>query len=93
MAAIRVEVVYAQPGAVDAEMVSLPAGATALEALAASGVMRRHPQIDPASVRLGVFGRRVPADTRLADGDRVEVYRALFNDPKESRRRRARARR
>jgi hypothetical protein len=93
MAAIRVEVVYALAGREEVAMVSLPAGATALDALAASGLMRRHPEIDFASLRLGVLGKRVPADARVADGDRVEVYRPLVNDPKESRRRRARARR
>lgn len=93
MAEIRVEVVYALPGAADTATVSLAAGATALDALAASGFVRRHPEIDPACVSLGIFGRRVPPEARLADGDRVEVYRALLNDPKESRRRRARARR
>ena len=39
---------------------------------------------------VGIFGRRVPPATRLADGDRVEIYRPLALDPKEQRRRRAR---
>lgn len=93
MAAIRVEVVYALPGGADTATVSLRPGASALDALAASGLARRHPEIDPACAQLGIFGRRVPPGARLADGDRVEVYRALLDDPKESRRRRARARR
>ncbi|WP_195846919.1 RnfH family protein, partial [Bordetella pertussis] len=33
------------------------------------------------------------ADAPLADGDRVEIYRGLSFDPKESRRRRAEHRR
>jgi putative ubiquitin-RnfH superfamily antitoxin RatB of RatAB toxin-antitoxin module len=37
----------------------------------------------------GIHGRRVPLDTALADGDRVEVYRPLQADPKAARRRRA----
>jgi hypothetical protein len=41
---------------------------------------------------VGVFGKRVPPDTPLADGDRVEIYRALLLDPKERRRQRARQR-
>jgi putative ubiquitin-RnfH superfamily antitoxin RatB of RatAB toxin-antitoxin module len=39
---------------------------------------------------VGVFGRSVAAQTQLADGDRVEIYRPLAQDPKEQRRRRAR---
>jgi uncharacterized protein len=31
-------------------------------------------------------------ETRLADGDRVEIYRPLAIDPKEARRRRAKSR-
>jgi hypothetical protein len=41
---------------------------------------------------VGIFGRRVAADAPVADGDRVEIYRSLVNDPKEARRRRARKR-
>jgi putative ubiquitin-RnfH superfamily antitoxin RatB of RatAB toxin-antitoxin module len=39
---------------------------------------------------LGVWGRRVPFDTVLREGDRLELYRPLLCDPKESRRRRQR---
>jgi putative ubiquitin-RnfH superfamily antitoxin RatB of RatAB toxin-antitoxin module len=39
---------------------------------------------------LGVFGEPATPETRLRDGDRVEVYRPLQIDPKEARRRRAR---
>ena len=90
MGAMRVEVVYAVRDAVDAVSVELPAGATVRDALTASGMVARHPGIDLRSV--GVFGRRVRADAPLADGDRVEIYRALALDPKERRRQRARRR-
>ena len=60
----------------------LPAGSTAAEAVAASGL--------PARGKIGVFGKIVNPDSRLSDGDRVEVYRSLALDPKEARRRRAR---
>ena len=42
---------------------------------------------------MGVFGRAVRPDTALNDGDRLEIYRGLTFDPKESRRRRAEHRR
>lgn len=88
---MRVEVVYAVREAADAVTVELPAGATVRDALAASGIAERHPGISLDT--LGVFGRRVSADARLADGDRVEIYRPLEMDPKERRRERARKRR
>jgi len=86
MAAIRVEVVYAMRGAFDVVTVELPAGATVRDALAAAGMKER-------GAALGIFGRRVAAETPLADGDRVEIYRPLLADAKEQRRRRAKARR
>ncbi|HWA39843.1 MAG TPA: RnfH family protein [Burkholderiales bacterium] len=83
----RVEVVYATPDGEDAVVVSLPPGATLLDALKASGIPARHPGI--GAVRLGVFGRERPGETPVAQGDRIEVYRPLAADPKEARRRRA----
>ena len=90
MATIRVEVVYALPAGEDASMVSVDAGATVRDAIAASGVAARHPGIDVA--RAGIYGKLVRPDQRVADGDRVELYRPLTMDPKEARRRRARRR-
>ena len=51
------------------------------------------PVVQPWERGVGVFGRAVEAGTPLADGDRVEIYRGLSFDPKESRRRRAEHRR
>jgi uncharacterized protein len=87
MADIRVDVVCALAGEVDAVSVRLPQGASVRDAIAASGIGERRP-VDLEAV--GIFGRRVAPDTRLADGDRVEIYRPLLLDPKEQRRRRAR---
>jgi uncharacterized protein len=86
---MKVEVVYALPAGADAVSVSVPAGATVRDAVLASGVLQRHPEISLETQVFGIFGRRAALDTRLAPGDRVEVYRALAIDPKEARRRRA----
>jgi len=87
MASLRIEVVLALPGGEDAVTLRLPAGATAGEAVQASGVLERHPQ--SARHKIGIFGRVVGAQAPLSDGDRVEVYRPLLLEPKEARRRRA----
>jgi putative ubiquitin-RnfH superfamily antitoxin RatB of RatAB toxin-antitoxin module len=91
MSSIRVEVVLALARGADAVTLTLEAGSTVRDAVAASGLGERHPGIDLGAV--GVYGRRVKPDARLADGDRVEIYRALLDDPKEARRRRARGKR
>jgi putative ubiquitin-RnfH superfamily antitoxin RatB of RatAB toxin-antitoxin module len=79
--ALRVEVVSARRDGADVVEVRLPEGATVREALAASGMK---------GDQVGIFGRRVTLDARVADGDRVEIYRPLKLDPKEARRNRAR---
>lgn len=86
---MKVEVVYALPTGADAVSVTVPAGATLRDAVLASGVLERHPEIMLEKQAFGIFGKRAPLDARLSSGDRVEVYRALAMDPKEARRQRA----
>jgi putative ubiquitin-RnfH superfamily antitoxin RatB of RatAB toxin-antitoxin module len=81
---MRIEVVQAGPERAKVVEVRLAAGATVADALRAAGV--------EAPEGIGIFGKRVSVDTRLADGDRVEIYRRLLMDPKEARRARARRR-
>lgn len=60
------------------------------DAIEASGIMQRFPEIDLDRQPVGVFGRHRRLEDPLRDGDRVEIYRPLIADPKEMRRRRAR---
>jgi hypothetical protein len=78
--ALRVEVVEARPDGAQIVAIRLPEGATVSDALAMAGVEAN---------QVGIFGKRVGLETRLADGDRVEIYRPLAMDPKEARRKRA----
>jgi len=68
----------------------LPAPATALDAIRASGLFERHPELGLGEPLIGIWGRACATETLLADGDRVEVYRPLTMDPNEARRLRAR---
>jgi putative ubiquitin-RnfH superfamily antitoxin RatB of RatAB toxin-antitoxin module len=86
---MEIEVVYALPHEEDAVKLRLEPGASAADALRASGILARHPELARGGHTLGIYGSVVAPQTRLADGDRVEVYRPLFADPKEARRRRA----
>ncbi|MCE9661166.1 MAG: RnfH family protein, partial [Burkholderiales bacterium] len=85
---MRIEVVCATPARQDIVEVLLDEGAAAIDALRASGLAGSHPEIG-TDAPLGIFGKRVKPDTRLQDGDRVEVYRPLQLDPKEARRAKA----
>ncbi len=86
---IRVEVAYGEPARQVLLVVDLPAGATLAEAIEASGIRGQFPEMEVAPDRVGIFGRKATLDQELRDGDRVEIYRPLLADPKESRRARA----
>jgi uncharacterized protein len=90
MGRLTVEVVYALPQSQVVVCLSLPAGATVGDALAAVAARAPFDALDLADLPVGVFGDRCERDRRLADGDRVEVYRPLHMDPREARRWRAR---
>ena len=90
MTALTVTVVYALPEVATEIEVRLPAGATVGDALERSGIAARHPEANLVQCPVGIFGKRVDRHTIVADGDRVELYRSLLADPKQTRRRRAR---
>lgn len=86
---MQVEVAYARPDRQRLVRVELAAGATARDAVRASGLVDEFPEIDIERAPLGVFGRACSGETVLRAGDRVEIYRPLQIDPKEARRKRA----
>ena len=65
----------------------LPAGATVADALKFCCAQQLLP-VGSHPVAVGLWGRQVAPDRPLAQGDRVEVYRALKVDPKVARRER-----
>ena len=67
----------------------VPEGATAMDAIRASGVLEGFPEIDVGAGSIGVWGRVCAAEMLLKEGDRVELYRPLAMDPNEARRLRA----
>lgn len=86
---IRVEVAYALPERQQIIALQVAAGTTALEAARQSGIADCFDGLDLQQAALGVFGHAVGHDQVLRDGDRVEIYRPLLADPKESRKARA----
>ena len=88
-APLRVEVVYALPERYWSVRLSLPDGATVADALALAAKEPGFSGTTVAPAGLAVFSRPVTTDTRLRDGDRVEILRPLLADPKQARRERA----
>jgi putative ubiquitin-RnfH superfamily antitoxin RatB of RatAB toxin-antitoxin module len=84
---ILVEVVHARPGRQVVLAVELPIGASAGDAVRASGIGAQFPDLDLERAPIGIYGKRVGRERLLVAGDRVEIYRPLTADPKEVRRR------
>lgn len=84
-----VEVAYALPKEQIIIPVKISEGATAEEAIKASGILAKFPDINLEENKIGIFGKLSKLDAALRDLDRVEIYRPLIADPKEVRRQRA----
>ena len=86
---MRVEVAYAKPEEQVILNVTLPNGATVEEAIIKSGILVRFPEINLSQVKVGIFSSACKLEQVLKEFDRVEIYRPLLHDPKESRRSKA----
>jgi putative ubiquitin-RnfH superfamily antitoxin RatB of RatAB toxin-antitoxin module len=69
-------------------VLDLPKGATARQALQASGWLASRPELARGAIDVGVWGRSATPTQVLEEGDRVEIYRPLRVDPKVARRER-----
>ena len=83
---IDVEVAYALPQRQWLVPLRLPKGSRVDQAIAAAAI----PNL-PAVLagNIGIFMQPTTLDSVLRSGDRVEIYRPLFADPKDARRTRA----
>jgi uncharacterized protein len=66
----------------------LPLGSRLVDAVRESQLLLGMPDAQVDTLQTGVWGRKLPADHVLHDGDRVELYRTLKVDPKVARRER-----
>ena len=86
---ILVEVAYALPAEQVIVKVDVVAGITLREAIEKSGILKRFPEIDLETARVGRWSHVAALDDGVRSGDRIEIYRPLIADPKEMRRQRA----
>lgn len=84
-----IEVTYALPEEQVLLTLDVEQGTTVEQAVKLSGILEQFSDIDLSKNKLGIFGKLAKADQVLRDKDRVEIYRPLIADPKESRRKRA----
>lgn len=89
---IAVEVAYALPHKQKIISLLVEPGTTALQAVERSRIVEHFPEIEITTAKLGIFGESLGTKSSsyvLNAGDRVEIYRPLVSDPKDTRRRRA----
>ena len=86
---IEIEVCYPRPEKQSVVRLKLATGTTVQQAVEASGLLEKFPEIDLKKNKFGVWNKLSKLDTALRDKDRVEIYRPLIADPKEVRKQRA----
>ncbi len=88
-ACIRVSVCFSPTAREVRELpLQLPAGSRLVDALRESALLLGLPDAEVDALQTGIWGRKLPPEQVLRDGDRVELYRALKVDPKVARRER-----
>ena len=86
---IRVQLCYATPTLEFLRDLQLAVGATVRQAIEQCALLQEVAGCELATLQVGIYGKKKTLDTVLREHDRVEVYRPLLADPKETRRRRA----
>lgn len=89
---LEVEVAYVPAeGAAFIKRLEVPVGTHVRGVIERARILDACPEIDLSRWRVGIFGQLVTLEDEVGPEDRVEIYRPLERDPRESRRRRASA--
>lgn len=83
---INIEVAYATPDRQAIIPLEVPTGSTVEQVITASGILQQFPEIDLGQQKVGIFSQICALEKTLADGDRVEIYRPLKQNPMDARR-------
>ncbi len=85
---LSVQICYICPCLSILRSLSVAQGTTIQQAIEASGILQQVPEMDLATVKVGIFNKVKALDTVLREQDRIEIYRPLVADPKTARRQR-----
>jgi putative ubiquitin-RnfH superfamily antitoxin RatB of RatAB toxin-antitoxin module len=88
-AELQIYVTYAKAQEEFIRPLRVAPGTTVGQAIELSGVLASYPEINLVTQPVGIYGKKKTLDTLLRDRDRIEIYRPLVADPKDSRRKRA----
>lgn len=83
---ITVEVAYAKPDQQIVIALVIAADSSVAQAIQASGILDQFPEINLSHQKVGIFGQVYALDKAVNDGDRIEIYRPLLQNPMDARR-------
>jgi uncharacterized protein len=86
---LKVEVVYALAERSIAKALQVRPGASIADALQLAAADQSFRGLDLTNAAVGIYGKVASREQALRDGDRIEIYRALLEEPKLARRERA----
>ena len=86
---VKIQVVFATPARQVTIDMEVKSGTTIGLAVEESNIKAHFEKEDFSQVRYGIWNELKTLNEVVCDGDRVEIYRPLRQDPKDSRRRRA----
>ena len=89
MSRISVLVVMALPGKSLSVSLSLEENADVASAVAIAEKDPVFSEVKFKECAIGIYGELCELSQKLSDGDRIELYRPIMEDPKEKRRKRA----
>lgn len=89
---LAIQLCYARPDRQFLLDLTVAPGTTIQQAIQNSGIIQQAPEIDVTVWRVGLYGKLKTLDTVLREHDRIEIYRPLIADPKDTRRKRAESR-
>lgn len=78
---MQISVAYALPEKQVWLELSVPDDATVMDAIKQSKILSLFPEVSLEEQKVGIYGKFCKLDTKLKEGDRVEIYRAITADP------------
>ncbi|MBK4775536.1 RnfH family protein [Candidatus Pantoea edessiphila] len=85
---MSVELIYALPQKQYHFHIILNNYSTVRQVIEKSGILRLHKEINIYVNKIGIYGKVVSLEDIVQQGDRIEIYRSLYMDPMELRRKR-----
>ena len=77
---MNVGVAFARSSAQVWMTIDVPEGSTVREVIERSGILDQFPEIDLEKNKVGIFGSVAKLEKKVAEGDRVEIYRPIHPD-------------